>query len=273
MQVGTAGFRFPALDPATEAFLWRRKADLEAAIEAMPATATTSAAASAPQNAPGRASADLADAKALAGVGATKTANVGKCAEPAEEPPSSSSKSATREKTGKGNNGSGKGRAGKRALGKGERGKGSLGAAAATALLAASNGSSAISGARGLQLAMIKGAFSRLDVDGDGYITPGDLGLAFRNMGRDASDRRWVLEMILRAAEAPCLRRRTASSRVRLVEVVIVVVMVVMVLVGVVFGGGVGGDVGGVGVIDSGVGGVGSVGGVGGGGGGSSVYS
>ncbi|CAM9605778.1 unnamed protein product, partial [Laminaria digitata] len=39
--VGTASFRFPALDPATEAFLWRRKADLEAAIDAMPATATT----------------------------------------------------------------------------------------------------------------------------------------------------------------------------------------------------------------------------------------
>lgn len=195
MQVGTAGFRFPALDPATEAFLWRRKADLEAAIEAMPAPAATSAAAAAsaaPQNAPGRASADLEDAKLLAGAGATKAANVGIRVGTAGEPPSSSSKSAIQAKTSKGTTGSRKGRAGKHALGKGAGGKGGLGAAAATALLASSRGSSAISGARGLQLAMIKGAFARLDLDGDGYITPGDLGLAFRNMGRDASDRRWV---------------------------------------------------------------------------------
>lgn len=67
-----------------------------------------------------------------------------------------------------------------------------VGTAAATALLegSSSRGSAAVSGARGLQLAMIKEAFLRLDMDGDGYITPGDLGLAFRNMGRDASDRR-----------------------------------------------------------------------------------
>lgn len=193
MQVGTASFRFPALDPATEAFLWRRKADLEAAIEAMPARAATSAA-SAPQNTPGRASADLEDAKTLADDGLSKTVNVKRVA--TAEPPSSSSKSVNRAKTGKGNTGSGKGRAGKRALGKGTGSKGALGAPAATALLAASSGSSAITGARGLQLAMIKDAFSRLDLDGDGYITPGDLGLAFRNMGRDASDRRWVFAMV-----------------------------------------------------------------------------
>lgn len=67
-----------------------------------------------------------------------------------------------------------------------------VGMAAATALLAAADnrGSTVASGARGLQLAMIKEAFSRLDMDGDGFISPGDLGLAFRNMGRDASDRR-----------------------------------------------------------------------------------
>lgn len=70
-----------------------------------------------------------------------------------------------------------------------------VGAAAATTLLLGGTGSggrsaAAVSGARGLQLAMIKEAFLRLDMDGDGYITPEDLGLAFRNMGRDASDRR-----------------------------------------------------------------------------------
>lgn len=190
-QVGTASFRFPALDPATEAFLWRRKADLEAAIEALPNTLATSA----PQNAPGRASADLEDAKKLAAAGPAKTKpeSTVKHAVTAQPPSSSSSKSVNREKSGKGN-GSVKGRrAGKRGLGKRA---GDLGAGAATVLLAASSGSSAISGARGLQLAMIKDAFARLDLDADGYITPGDLGLAFRNMGRDASDRRWALAMI-----------------------------------------------------------------------------
>ncbi|CAM9792475.1 unnamed protein product, partial [Discosporangium mesarthrocarpum] len=34
-ELSTKDFRFPALDPATEAFLWRRKADLEAAIQAL----------------------------------------------------------------------------------------------------------------------------------------------------------------------------------------------------------------------------------------------
>lgn len=67
-----------------------------------------------------------------------------------------------------------------------------VGMAAATTLLEESvtRGSAAVSGARGLQLAMIKESFLRLDMDGDGYITPEDLRLAFRNMGRDASDRR-----------------------------------------------------------------------------------
>lgn len=167
--------------------MWRRKADLEAAIEALPTTLATSA----PQNAPGRASADLEDAKTLAGVVApAKTETTKRAIVTAPPRPSSSSKTANRGKSGKGH-GSGKGRAaGKRVLG---RGAGALGAAAATVLLAASSGSSAMTGARGLQLAMIKDAFARLDLDGDGFITPGDLGLAFRNMGRDASDRRWVV--------------------------------------------------------------------------------
>lgn len=60
----------------------------------------------------------------------------------------------------------------------------SVGGAAATTML-----SGAASGARGLQLAMIREAFSRLDLDGDGYISAADLCSAFRSMGKEASDR------------------------------------------------------------------------------------
>lgn len=218
-QVGTANFRFPALDPATEAFLWRRKADLEAAIEAMPATAATAAAA-APQSAPGRAAADLLDSRSLAtgraaeerrapgsaGAGAAETStarHVEKRRSSTAEPglrrgsggllfrQQSSGRAESEGRIAGRRNSRGRGRRASSGRG-GLGGMENVGAAAATALLAAANsrGSAAASGARGLQLAMIKEAFARLDMDGDGYITPGDLGLAFRNMGRDASDRR-----------------------------------------------------------------------------------
>ncbi|CBJ33221.1 calmodulin-like myosin-light chain [Ectocarpus siliculosus] len=208
-EVGTANFRFPALDPATEAFLWRRKADLEAAIEAMPATAAATAA---PQSAPGRAAADLQDSRDFAAAGGEEgiAAGTGETARngpiqrrrssTAEPPPRSGSSLSRKQKQPPGRRTKSEGpstvrgrdsRSRRPRGASGAGGMGSVGAAAATALLAAADrgGSAAASGARGLQLAMIKEAFSRLDMDGDGYITPADLGLAFRNMGRDASDR------------------------------------------------------------------------------------
>eukprot|EP00903_Cladosiphon_okamuranus_P006300 g6178.t1 len=212
-EVATANFRFPALDPATEAFLWRRKADLEAAIEAMPATGATAAAA-APQSARGRAAADLEDSRMLAdaaGAGPSAasaqtgtTVNIWKQRSSTTEPPSSQSRdilsrqlSSHRGKSESRINSRRNSRfKGRRASPRGGAME-SVGMAAATALLAAadSRGSTAASGARGLQLAMIKEAFSRLDMDGDGFISPGDLGLAFRNMGRDASDRRGAVAL------------------------------------------------------------------------------
>ncbi|CAM9466188.1 unnamed protein product [Ectocarpus fasciculatus] len=208
-EVGTANFRFPALDPATEAFLWRRKADLEAAIEAMPATAAATAA---PQSAPGRAAADLQDSRDLAAAGGEEgiAAGTGETARngpmqrrrssTAEPPPRSGSSLSRQQKHPPGRRAKSEGPSTVRGRDSRSRrprgtsgvgGMGSVGAAAATALLAAADrgGSAAANGARGLQLAMIKEAFTRLDMDGDGYITPADLGLAFRNMGRDASDR------------------------------------------------------------------------------------
>ncbi|CAM9744831.1 unnamed protein product [Scytosiphon promiscuus] len=214
-EVGTANFRFPALDPATEAFLWRRKADLEAAIEAMPATAATAVAA-APQSAPGRAAADLQDSRTLArgAAGGTGAASGASSVETTTIRAIEKRRSSTAEPVSRrGSHGllhrgqsSGRaesegrtaGRRGSRVRGRRAGSRGgefggmeNVGAVAATALLAAakSRGSAAASGARGLQLAMIREAFARLDMDGDGYISPADLGLAFRNMGRDASDR------------------------------------------------------------------------------------
>lgn len=195
-QVGTAHFRFPALDPVTEAFLWRRKADLEAALEAMPATATI-AAAFAPQGAPGRASADLEDAKALAEKAPDGTKVIRHGRRTSADVALGSSKSKNQGNPGKVHDNE-KARVIGRAStgGMGIKRALSVGASAATALLVAGGRSAVLTGARGLQLAMIKEAFSRLDLDKDGYITPEDLGLAFRNMGRDASDRRWIAILI-----------------------------------------------------------------------------
>lgn len=187
-QVGTANFRFPALDPATEAFLWRRKADLDAAIDAMPTTATT-AQASASQGVPGRAAADLADARVLAAAGPPHAEGVEllgdnqKRSTVAEPSLSRTGQLRSKERRRDVRNSTVKRRASR-----GNKGVGAA-ASAGTAMLAKGK-SVAAKGARGLQLAMIEEAFARLDVDGDGYITPGDLGLAFRNMGRDASERR-----------------------------------------------------------------------------------
>lgn len=228
-QIGTANFRFPALDPATEAFLWRRKADLEAAIEAMPATAAAAEAA-APQSAPGRAAADLQDSGTGVagdpGASATETPKArpnekrrGSTAEPVprRDPrgslrPRQPSGRAESEGRTDGRRGS-RGR-GRHASSRGGRlgGMENIGAVAATALLAAANsrGSAAANGARGLQLTMIKEAFARLDMDGDGFITPGDLGLAFRNMGRDASDRRWVDQVSAICGRA-CMRAQCSN--------------------------------------------------------------
>lgn len=158
----------------------------------MPTTAAN-AQASAPQGTPGRAAEDLADARAIAAVdsldakGAELSGDNRKRSTAAERSLSSADrlksktrgrdarKSTLRRRTSRGNKGVGT--------------TVSVGAAAATAMLAKGKSATA-SGARGLQLAMIQEAFTRLDLDGDGYITPGDLGLAFRNMGRDASERR-----------------------------------------------------------------------------------
>lgn len=188
-KVGTAHFRFPGLDLSTEAFLWRRKADLEAVIEAMPATAII-ASAEASQCARGRIKADLNDATTLAGsdlfgVAEMEGVKVKKGGTVVEEssPRVANKKHRSGDTTCDGKPCSSRG---------GTRGyrAASVGAQATGALLAASGGSAATAGARGLQLAMIKDSFARLDLDRDGFISPNDLRSAFRNMGRDASDRR-----------------------------------------------------------------------------------
>lgn len=127
------------------------------------------------QAAPGRATADLADAMTLAGtpdvteIGKQeKRRNIAKRCSTGEV-------FLTRQLAEKGKKGTGRGVVN------------SVGGAAAMSMLAG-----AATGARGLQLAMIKEAFSRLDLDEDGYISAADLGSAFRSMGRDASDRRRV---------------------------------------------------------------------------------
>lgn len=187
-QVGTANFRFPALDATTEAFLWRRKADLEAAIAAMPIPVP---AAEGGQAVPGRATADLVDALTLGGVDPRAEAIVeGKRSEKKRKLSRNNDSftstlkphEPTKDRTGK-NLANAKtvvtktgGDHRRRSTAKGE---------AASAALAG-----AATGARGVQLAMIEKAFERLDVDGDGFISATDLGSAFRSVGRDASHAR-----------------------------------------------------------------------------------
>lgn len=174
---------------------------MEAAIQAMPATATVAAAA-APQHTKGRAVTDLSDAERLSGAipgedadaaaaaarrrRANETARKRKSGTMAASIPGHRNKILYHPSPNERNRSHSDGGTTRRS---GHRRQAINGAAAATALLAGA-GSTVAAGARGLQLAMIKEAFSRLDMDGDGYITAGDLRLAFRNMGRDASDRR-----------------------------------------------------------------------------------
>ena len=198
-KVGTANFRFPALDPITEAFLWRRKADLEAAIEVMPST-TIIASAEAPQGARGRATADLNDARTLAGdefnrgVGADGL-QVKRCA--------TASELATRELNRTEDDKRDKVRITRGGMPRSSRGRSQgnkttgVGATTTRALSVTSGGSKAMAGARDLQLTMIKESFARLDMDGDGFISPNDLRSVFQNMGRDASDRRCVRATVL----------------------------------------------------------------------------
>lgn len=173
-------------------------------------TTTATASAAAPQHAPGRAAVDLNDARALGYGGFVEEVerrNVRRKHSATEEPASRSVGRVSSER----------GRASRRNAGKRGRGASngrtkvsgavSVGAAAATALLAAGGRSAATSGVRGLQMAMIKEAFARLDLDGDGYITSGDLGLAFRNMGRDATDRRLAFVATAQSQSCPALSR------------------------------------------------------------------
>lgn len=186
-QAGTSDFRFPALDPATESFLWRRKADLEAAIAAMPCAATEpTVGGKSDQATAGRAQADLADAMTLADASLDESW-LRKRRMSSAVGGQSFLDQASAASTGV-------------AIGRGSKAKGdeyvrrrstpqrlgaSVGSAAAAALLAEST-----EGARGLQLAMIRESFRRLDKDGDGYVTPCDLAQAFRFMGRDNNNRR-----------------------------------------------------------------------------------
>lgn len=180
-QVGTSHFRFPALDTSTEAFLWRRKADLEAAIASMPAAATASRS---DQAAPGRAEVDLLDAMTLGNVPAGGfRPEKGQRPSTAGELPSSTPASTARSKSVADRRTGGRSRRDINRRSRRRQAGGSVGAAAMAAL------EESATGARGLQLAMIKESFARLDVDGDGFITPRDLVQAFGRMGRDTSDR------------------------------------------------------------------------------------
>lgn len=157
----------------------------------MPASSSTAVhAAAADQAAPGRASADLVDAMDLAGVSVegTRSEKRQKLSATVGAPSTVRGRGRRERVTAHTTRDSIRSRSSVKGAGGVTRGDKNLGAAAATALLTATGG--AATSARGLQLSMIKEAFSRLDVDGDGFISAGDLGQAFQRMGRDASDRR-----------------------------------------------------------------------------------
>ncbi|CAM9341695.1 unnamed protein product, partial [Choristocarpus tenellus] len=184
-KVGTQDFTFPALDTATEAFLWRRKADLEAAIESL-CTATdddgkAAGATGGVQGAPGRAKADLADSRVLfenmrgTELGPRKIQDV-----PITK--ALGTQNTRRRGTSQCGTSIPLGRRGKfRGRGRGYGG----GRGKKQGQLVVKG----LSGVHQLQHALIREAFVQLDVDGDDIISAQDLRTAFRNIGRDASDR------------------------------------------------------------------------------------
>jgi Ca2+-binding EF-hand superfamily protein len=161
-------FRFPGLDKTTEEFLWRRKADLEAALQMLdkhPAAGEPDGGKSA-----GGAKDDLQDAARLHG----KTPGELKARRGSKSPP----KKPTTQKRGKG---------GKKTVAPLAEQEEDF-----SGLKAFFHGKTA---AQRAQLAMIRRSFDSLDLNHDQRITADELRTIFRRMGVDSSDRRvekWI---------------------------------------------------------------------------------
>ncbi|CAM9540300.1 unnamed protein product, partial [Phaeothamnion confervicola] len=180
---GTAGsFAFPGLDALTEAFLWRRKADLEAAVTALDAVAASGGGNGAAFNG-GGATADTAGTAAHAGLvsprrrtamaataaataaaaGAAAAATTAAGQKQPQARPATSSGGAT-----------------------GKCGAGGSG-----------GGTVATPGTRHAQMTLIRASFERLDAHKEGRLTAAGLRTAFRAVGRDSSERAvaaWIRE-------------------------------------------------------------------------------
>ncbi|KAJ1409004.1 hypothetical protein B484DRAFT_403358 [Ochromonadaceae sp. CCMP2298] len=161
----TANFKFPYLDPETERFLWRRKADLEAAARLLDGAEAVEELA---RNVP-HAAADAAHVSGLtqkelaqrAAAQAARGASGGKTRIPVT-------------------------------LKEGAVPEQEEGHAAVSHLKTFLAGATA---AQRAQIAMIRGVFERMDADRDGLLSMADVRAYFRAIGRNASDlavRRWI---------------------------------------------------------------------------------
>jgi hypothetical protein len=167
---GSHEFHFPAVDTATETFLWRRRADLEAAIDALTGQAAEDGRHRGSHSHVGRPQEDARDATTLAGLRAEMRRRSSQRAQ------STSPKRQPRSRTR-------------------VRGPNQTARSLSRARTRDSGGSRSHS--ERLQLTLIRQAFDRLDVENEGRITAKTLTHAFQLMGRDASQRAvsaWIKE-------------------------------------------------------------------------------
>ena len=159
-----AKFKFPSLDPETERFLWRRKADLEIALRAMDG---------------------LEEGAPTGGVAAQDAAHVLGTTVKALEERSKQVRKSVEESQGKPKE------AQKDAKSKAAAKDGQV----STAVPDVKSFYRGASAAQLSQLRMIEEVFKQMDADGDGLLSVSDVRAYFRTIGRNASDlitRRWI---------------------------------------------------------------------------------
>jgi hypothetical protein len=178
-QPANAAFKFPALDAETEAFLYRRKADLEAVAADLESDAEAHEGAH--QSDAGRARLDASDAQARGhGVSSGKlqpgdAAKSYRLGGAAKAPPAAAKATSALSK--------------RTAL---KGGKDEPSHALASLQAQVTGFMKGKTEAQIAQLGMLKAAFQSLDVNGDGFIDAADLRAAWRGSGHDASERRAV---------------------------------------------------------------------------------